>query len=529
MAHAYLFCGPRGVGKTTCARIFAKTINCLTPTSDMEACGQCESCRSFAEGRSYCIHELDAASNNSVEDIRQLIEKVRIPPQIGTYSVYIIDEVHMLSQSAFNAFLKTLEEPPPYALFILATTEKHKILPTILSRCQIFDFNRIGVSEMANALAKIAQHEEIQIEPEALHVLAVKADGAMRDALTLYDQTVAFCGNEITYQQVISNLNVLDYEYYFKLTDSFLTHNYIDALNLFDEVLAKGFNALSFIAGLSSHFRDLLVAKEPATLPLLEMSPSLAERYTQQAALCSFTFLYEALRLCAACETGYKSSGNPRLHIELALVRLSNTSSAQPSTQPIGPILAQPVDTKPVQSADTKPVQSADSRPAQPADSQPMQAPPPAASLSINAMLKKEQQKVSAHVESPKEVELSASFSLEQLLSVWERLADSYKTRPRLNTTLSTGKPRLEGDTSLFFEVESDAQREWIEQNCLTAMLSFLKQELKNSAITLTLEAKPLDENDKSRLYMPEEKAKYLFEVHPQTKALKDDLNLEIA
>ena len=512
LAHAYLFCGPRGVGKTTCARIFAKAINCLSPTSEMEACGLCESCLSFSENRSYCIHELDAASNNSVEDIRLLIEKVRIPPQVGSYSVYIIDEVHMLSQQAFNAFLKTLEEPPPYALFILATTEKHKILPTILSRCQIFDFNRINVIDMANALATIAKNEGIEIESEAFHVLAVKADGAMRDALTLYDQTVAFCGKNITYQQVISNLNVLDYEYYFNLTNSFLLHNYAESLTLFDEVLSKGFNALYFIAGLSSHLRDLLVAKDPSTLPLLEMSPQLSARYSRQAASCSFQFLFDSLRLCAACEAGYKTSINPRLHIELTLVKLSTppantvTSSAQPSPAPSLPSAVKPPPPPPPPASPNSPT-----------------------SLSINALLKKEQQKNVVQLEQHQQEETTLSFSLEQLYAAWIKLADTYKTRPRLYTTLSLNKPALVSDTSIFFEVESEIQREWIEQNCLVTMLSFLQKELHNRTISLTLQTKPIEKNDKSHLYMPDEKANFLYKAHPQVKELKNDLQLEIA
>jgi DNA polymerase-3 subunit gamma/tau len=264
LAHAYLFCGPRGVGKTTTARIFAKSINCLSPLEGMEPCGHCESCLSFAEGRSYCIHELDAASNNSVDDIRNLTEMVRIPPQIGKYSVYIIDEVHMLSSAAFNAFLKTLEEPPAHAIFILATTEKHKILPTILSRCQTYDFNRISIPDIVRNLSEIAQKENIAIDTESLHVIAVKGDGSMRDSLTLFDQTVAFCGKEIKYEDVIRNLNVLDYEYYFKIIDNSLRGDYISSLLLFDEILSKGFNALHFISGLSAHLRDLIVCKHSA-------------------------------------------------------------------------------------------------------------------------------------------------------------------------------------------------------------------------------------------------------------------------
>ena len=279
LAHAYLFCGPRGVGKTTCARIFAKTINCLHPTADGEACNECESCRAFNEQRSYNIHELDAASNNSVEDIRSLIEQVRIPPQIGKYKVYIIDEVHMLSQAAFNAFLKTLEEPPHHAIFILATTEKHKILPTILSRCQIYDFNRISVNDTVEHLENVARKEHIEAEPEALNVIAQKADGGMRDALSIFDQVVSFTNGHITYQSVIENLNVLDYEYYFKLTDAFLENRVSDCLLTFNEVLKKGFDGNHFITGLTSHFRDLLVSRDAETLQLLEVGASIRDRY----------------------------------------------------------------------------------------------------------------------------------------------------------------------------------------------------------------------------------------------------------
>ncbi|MGN1045939.1 MAG: DNA polymerase III subunit gamma/tau [Candidatus Cryptobacteroides sp.] len=332
LAHAYLFCGPRGVGKTTTARIFAKAINCSNPSADMEPCGECESCKSFSEGRSYCIHELDAASNNGVEDIKALMDQVRIPPQVGKYSVYIIDEVHMLSQQAFNAFLKTLEEPPAYAIFILATTEKHKILPTILSRCQTYDFNRISVEDIVRQLRDIAGKENITIDDESLHVIASKADGAMRDALTIFDQTVAFCGTTVDYKDVLKNLNVLDYEYSFNLTDAFLAGDYSRAFLIFDEVLSKGFNALHFIAALSSHFRDLLVARSAGLDALLELPASLKERYREQAARCSVKFLYDALGITSVCESGYKASVNPRLHIEFALMRLSMLSAAPAQT-----------------------------------------------------------------------------------------------------------------------------------------------------------------------------------------------------
>ena len=321
LAHAYLFCGPRGVGKTTCARIFAKTINCLSPTADGEACNQCESCQAFNEQRSYNIHELDAASNNSVEDIRTLIDQVRIPPQIGRYKVYIIDEVHMLSQSAFNAFLKTLEEPPHHAIFILATTEKHKILPTILSRCQIYDFNRMNVQDTVGHLQYVAGKEGIQAEPEALTVIAQKADGGMRDALSIFDQVASFTGGNITYQGVIQNLNVLDYEYYFRLVDHFLGNKIPDAMLLLNEVLRKGFDAHHFITGLASHFRDLLVSKDPITLPLLEVGAGIRERYEQQAQKCDQKFLYRAMKLCNDCDLNYRTSKNKRLLVELTLIQ----------------------------------------------------------------------------------------------------------------------------------------------------------------------------------------------------------------
>ena len=349
LAHAYLFCGPRGVGKTTCARIFAKTINCMTPTADGEACNQCESCVAFNEQRAYNIHELDAASNNSVDDIRQLVEQVRIPPQIGKYKVYIIDEVHMLSASAFNAFLKTLEEPPRHAIFILATTEKHKILPTILSRCQIYDFNRISVEDTVNHLSYVASKEGITAEPEALNVIAMKADGGMRDALSIFDQVVSFTGGNITYKSVIDNLNVLDYEYYFRLTDSFLENKVSDALLLFNDVLNKGFDGSHFITGLSSHFRDLLVAKDAVTLPLLEVGASIRQRYQEQAQKCPLPFLYRAMKLCNECDLNYRVSKNKRLLVELTLIQVAqltiegdDVSGGRSPKKTIKPVFTQP-------------------------------------------------------------------------------------------------------------------------------------------------------------------------------------------
>ena len=366
LAHAYLFCGPRGVGKTTCARIFAKTINCMTPTADGEACNQCESCVAFNEQRSYNIHELDAASNNSVDDIRQLVEQVRIPPQIGKYKVYIIDEVHMLSASAFNAFLKTLEEPPRHAIFILATTEKHKILPTILSRCQIYDFNRISVEDTVNHLSYVASKEGITAEPEALNVIAMKADGGMRDALSIFDQVVSFTGGNITYKSVIDNLNVLDYEYYFRLTDCFLENKVSDALLLFNDILNKGFDGSHFITGLSSHFRDLLVGKDPVTLPLLEVGASIRQRYQEQAQKCPLPFLYRAMKLCNECDLNYRISKNKRLLVELTLIQVAqlttegdDVSGGRGPTKTIKPIFTQPAAAQQPQVASATQVQQA--------------------------------------------------------------------------------------------------------------------------------------------------------------------------
>ena len=328
LAQAFLFCGPRGVGKTTCARILAKTINCTNLQPNGEACGTCDSCRSFQNGNSFNVHELDAASNNSVDDIRSLIEQVRIPPQGVRYKVYIIDEVHMLSQAAFNAFLKTLEEPPHYAIFILATTEKHKILPTILSRCQIFDFNRIRVEDMANHLASIANKESISYEPDGLHIIAQKADGGLRDALSMFDQIVSFSGGNVTYRSVIDNLNILDYDYYFNITDSLLKEDSANTLLLFDEILNKGFDGAHFISGLSEHLRNLLVGKDTATLKLLEVSEGIKAKYLQQSQASTVSFLLSAMNISNQCDLSYKLSKNQRLQVELALLKMCHLISA---------------------------------------------------------------------------------------------------------------------------------------------------------------------------------------------------------
>ena len=331
LAQSFLFCGPRGVGKTSCARILAKTINCENITDNVDACNECVSCKSFNENASFNVHELDAASNNSVDDIRKLVDQVRFAPQVGEYNIYIIDEVHMLSAQAFNAFLKTLEEPPKHAKFILATTEKHKIIPTILSRCQIFDFKRVGVNDIAGHLDFVAKSEGVTAESEALHLIAQKSDGAMRDSLSLFDRLISFSDKTLTYKGVIEHLNILDYDYYFKVTDYLLTNDIKELLNIFNEILDNGFDGHHFINGLAEHLRDLLVSKDVSTIKLLEKGEVLQARYLDQSKKCELPFLIEALELCNECDVQYKTSNNQRLLVELILMRISsiNFLSAQ--------------------------------------------------------------------------------------------------------------------------------------------------------------------------------------------------------
>ncbi|MGN0188472.1 MAG: DNA polymerase III subunit gamma/tau [Candidatus Cryptobacteroides sp.] len=558
LAHAYLFCGPRGVGKTTTARIFAKAINCSNPSEDMEPCGECESCRSFSEGRSYCIHELDAASNNGVEDIKALMDQVRIPPQVGKYSVYIIDEVHMLSQQAFNAFLKTLEEPPAYAIFILATTEKHKILPTILSRCQTYDFNRISVEDIVRQLRDIARKENVTIGDESLHVIASKADGAMRDALTIFDQTVAFCGTDVDYKDVLKNLNVLDYEYSFNLTDAFLAGDYSRAFLIFDEVLSKGFNALHFIAALSSHFRDLLVARSAGLDALLELPASLKERYREQAARCSVKFLYDALGITSVCESGYKASVNPRLHIEFALMRLSMLSAApaQPVEAPAQPVASQPVASQPVASQPVAarpaapqasaaaqpaaaPVQAAAPQPSA-APAQPAAAPQTPSSetgrarrtrpakadvLSVKSLT---EDKDKVEVEAPAPVS-AKKLSEQEVKEKWQELSSLYASKPRLANTIASSSLALteeDGVSVVTFSVFNQAQMTWIQEKCLHELEGNF-QRLTSSAVRLRVDVIPEEEKPQVA-YMPSEKAKDLMEKNSEVKSLVTDFGLDV-
>ena len=540
LAHAYLFCGPRGVGKTTTARIFAKMINCSNPSEEMEPCGQCESCLSFAEGRSYCIHELDAASNNGVEDIKTLMDQVRIPPQVGKYSVYIIDEVHMLSQAAFNAFLKTLEEPPAHAIFILATTEKHKILPTILSRCQTYDFNRITVDNIVKNLRMVASSENVTIDDESLHVIAHKADGAMRDALTIFDQTVAFCGTDVKYQDVLRNLNVLDYEYSFSLVDAFLQGDYPKALMTFDEVLTKGFNALHFVAALSSHLRDLVVSKSGGLEALLELPESLKIRYKEQADRCPLQFLYEGLAITTQCESGYRASVNPRLHIEFALMRLSFLASKPGdmlrSSEPSRP--AAPAATAPAPA----PVAQAAPAPVAPAPAPAPVAPAPAADPAAEQPRERRTRAARAGMslksmmDEPK-VEAAAAEKVDEIPSdedvkaKWPELAKIYADKPRLASMLSTttlDMQEADGFKTVTFRVVNDAQKAWVESKLLHELEGNFRKVVGSGKLYLRVDVTPDDAPQEKKLYMPGDQAEALMKENEQVKNLVKDLELDI-
>ena len=521
LAHAYLFCGPRGVGKTTTARIFAKMINCSHPGPDMEPCGECESCVSFKEGRSYCIHELDAASNNSVEDIKTLMDQVQVPPQVGKYSVYIIDEVHMLSTAAFNAFLKTLEEPPAHAIFILATTEKHKILPTILSRCQTYDFNRISIADMVRNLKGIAAKEGVTIDDKALHVIAEKADGAMRDALTIFDQSVAFCGTTIKYEDVIRNLGVLDYEYCFSMVDNFLSGNYGAALLSFDEILSKGFNALHFVASLSSHLRDLVVAKTGGLESLLELPDSLKQSYAEQASKCTIQFLFDALGITTQCESQYKAAVNPRLHIEYAIMRLSHLVAAPqaapaPAAAPAAPKAA-PAPT---------PVPAAPKEEVAPAPAPRRRAAKTGSALSMNALMEEKKEEEKPAEAAQQEAKLPDDETVRQQ---WKELSKIYADKPRLASTIANGKIEVREDGGVKivdFVVKNDAQKQWIVDKLLRDLEGNLRKLLGTPKVNIEVEVVPEEATEKVP-YMPEEKAKDLMDKNPDVRAFVLDLSLD--
>lgn len=565
LAQAFLFCGPRGVGKTTCARILAKTINCANLTAEQEACGTCESCQSFQSGHSFNFHELDAASNNSVDDIRSLIEQVRIPPQAGKYKIYIIDEVHMLSTSAFNAFLKTLEEPPPYAIFILATTEKHKILPTILSRCQIFDFNRIQVEDIANHLAKIAQRENIQVDNDGLHIIAQKADGGLRDALSMFDQIVSYTNRNVTYKAVIANLNILDYDYYFKLTDYLTNGDVSNTLLLFNEILNNGFDGNNFINGLAGHFRNLLVGKDNQTIKLLEVSENIKQKYLAQSNGVNLGFILTALNLANQCDLNYKNSKNQRLQVELALIKmchipsviqLANTATDQDQDKKktlvkadtttavaTAPTVTAPVTTLP-------PLEKKEAKAAtapQPTTTIPpkIEVPnvvaPATSSIKIQPLPKsapgslipsltdltsginlddddKGPQYVKGNEKQP--------FTKEQFLTYWQQYAQKAKEEDKINlyTLLTGNEPILDGlHITVLVEnapLESTLQAEKIE------LLNFLRGNLSNFDIQLF--SKRVESKQSDRIYTNKDKYAYLVEKNPQLEEFRQRFNLDL-
>ncbi|MGB4774862.1 MAG: DNA polymerase III subunit gamma/tau [Daejeonella sp.] len=587
LAQAFLFCGPRGVGKTTCARILAKTINCQNLSPESEACGVCDSCKSFQNGNSFSIHELDAASNNSVDDIRSLIEQVRIPPQTGKYKIYIIDEVHMLSQAAFNAFLKTLEEPPNYAIFILATTEKHKILPTILSRCQIFDFNRIKVDDMASHLAEIAEKEDIAYDEDGLHLIAQKADGGLRDALSMFDQIVSFSGKDVNYKAVIANLNILDYDYYFKITDALLTENVAGALVIFDEILSHGFDGNHFITGLASHFRNLLVGKDTITLKLLEVSEGIKQKYQEQSQATSPSFLISALNIANQCDINYKTSKNQRLQVELALIKLCHINAVlnlsslafpvevhqaegelkkKPEAVIIPPAIVETEQKTPDLSSekdileDHKPsaeininekelhnTHSTDDPPANYIVSEPavstineenevekpkitFSKPGLTASVSIIPNLND----LSADYSKKEEEKidfLSGStkepFTSEMMLKLWNEYADKIKQAGKLNifTLMTSNPPALLEDDQIELIIENKIQENLLNIEKI-ALLNFLRVQLNNFNIDIV--TRQMEITNKKRLYTSTEKYEHMVQKNPKLEELRRKFNLDI-
>ncbi len=560
LAHAYLFCGPRGVGKTSCARIFAKTINCFHPTENGEACNECESCRAFNEQRSYNIIELDAASNNSVDDIRTLIDQVRIPPQIGQYKVFIIDEVHMLSAAAFNAFLKTLEEPPHHAIFILATTEKHKILPTILSRCQVYDFQRITTADIAEHLQYVASQEGISAEPEALNVIAQKADGGMRDALSVFDQVVSFSGGNITYKSVIENLNVLDYEYYFRLVDAFLQNNVPQALMIFKEIRDNGFEAQFFIGGLSRHLRDLLVCKDPVTLPLLEVSASVAQRYGEQAQKCPLPFLYRAMELSNRCDLDYRISNNKQFLVELTLIQIcqiTNPITTTPEGQPLQKITPAPQTAQPTPQARQgaqAPQQQAPANTAATQTSEPQAAyriaatpstiqstrpgtthtptPAPAASAAkkaapvrISIHQKHEESQPQENTPATPKI-LDTPFTIEALTAAWLGYTQTIPTEVLLVNTMQSCRPQLIDNHTFSVSVDSQIQVDCINEH-FHELMSFLQNKLQNNQFSMQLRIN--QSGEKEIIFSPKDVLVKMIEKNPDVKDLYDTFDLEIA
>lgn len=538
LAQAYLFCGPRGVGKTTCARIFAKTINCENLDENVEPCNKCESCQSFSQNRSYNIHELDAASNNSVEDIRNLIEQVRIPPQVGKYSIYIIDEVHMLSSQAFNAFLKTLEEPPSHAIFILATTEKHKIIPTILSRCQIFDFNRIRVDDTVDYIGYIAKEENITCEIDALNIIAQKADGAMRDALSIFDQVVSFSGNNITYQGVIDNLNVLDYDFYFKITNAFLNSNISETLIIFNEIIEKGFDAHHFINGLSEHLRNVLVCKDEITLQLLEVGANIRERYKTQTKVCTQDFLFSALEITNKCDTSYRLSKNKRLHVELSLISLCNINSEKKNSRQLEP-QKKTIEIKEEKGLAEKKVdveknkEVAEDKKIEQKKEKPLVVNKSNAFTSFSIKQNLDQTSKPDVVEEPvveqkavlKE-DFNNDFNESELIEKWHAFSNKIGDKPRIFNTLTSKDPKLEENNIVSFIIDNNLQEEKINE-IRNELLAYLKFELKNSSIDLKLIISD-NEEENNKLYTSEDKFKHMLSKNDNLIKLKQEFNLDL-
>jgi len=529
LAQAFLFCGPRGIGKTTCARILAKTINCQNLSGKIEACDQCESCKSFNNAASFNIHELDAASNNSVEDIRQLVEQVRIPPQVGKYKVYIIDEVHMLSSSAFNAFLKTLEEPPSYAKFILATTEKHKIIPTILSRCQIFDFKRIGIEDIASHLQFVANNEHIEAEPDALNIIAQKADGALRDALSIFDQIVSFTGKSISYKDVIENLNILDYDYYFKVIDAALASDISQSLLILNEIIDNGFDGQHFIIGIAGHLRNLLVSKDNDTLSLLEVGDSIKNRYAEQANKSEILFLIKALEIINQCDVEYKNSNNKRLRLELSLMQmcsLGNPNRQEKKSPVINPPSekkeepqSKPIVQKPVKTEEKKRVQKL----AEPNSTYDKPANKIPGTISIKGDLKSAKDHKS-HKESIKTLP-DIDFSQEDLEVQWSNYLKLVSNQfPSFANALRKYNPLLKEDYTVEFKTDNKVIAN--DRNNITKMQAYLKEQLQNHK--LSLKAVITEEDENHIAYTDEEKFDEMKKKNPSLQDLKDQLDLEI-
>jgi len=564
LAQAFLFCGPRGVGKTTCARILAKTINCANLTPEGEACDSCQSCISFNENASFNIYELDGASNNSVDDIRTLVDQVRIPPQMGKYKVYIIDEVHMLSASAFNAFLKTLEEPPPYAKFILATTEKHKILPTILSRCQIFDFRRITADDMVGHLKFVASKENISVEEDALHVIAQKADGAMRDALSIFDQLVSFAGNDLKYATVIENLNVLDFEYYFRICDQVMDSDIAGTLLTIDDIISKGFDGQHFLMGFGEHIRNLLVCKDPATVKLMETAPSVRQRYAEQAARFSAPRLLQLLDISNRCDLAYKNSNNKRIHLELAMMQMCSPESPAASVMKA----AAPAATKPASAAAPKPSPApSTAKPApvpeppkpEPSPSREMPAaepappsaekktqvpdkPRPAASSVTPVKLRDLKENVSGTISIKQAVNPAASpaeamedpalydkatpFTQEDLVLAWNDYIAGIRTvMPHLYNSLVQCVPALKEDYNIEIVLENKLLENELSQK-KTEMLGFLRSRLDN--YKLNISSRVVESSRELRPYTDKDKFERMAEKNPSLHKLKEELDLEI-